>query len=280
MPNRLDPARGYDRSNYQLGRSQLNNPLRDFLRDIAVRDRVAFFDDFLGDTIDLNNYAVVKQGTGVAFALAVATNGTIQASTETGVVTSPVSLISPAIWAGNNNASFEARFKINTVATTYIMEAGFIDAVPAAAGPGVADIDLIAGGTGATMTCGALFQIATNQTHTSVAFVTAGGFTSQTLASTLITAATSGFTTPAAATYLTVKVQLLTNSGETGKSKAYCWINGKLLAKHEAAAGAVNGQQGLAFWFYGQAVASNALVYTIDYIRVSQDRFALNAASE
>jgi hypothetical protein len=274
MPNRVPPSTGYDLSDRQLSRSSLNNPLRDFLANYARRDRVTHFDDFLGDTVDLNNYAVVKQGTGVAFAISAATNGTIIASTETGVVTSPVSLVTPAIWSGNHNASFEARLKINTIASTYIMEAGFIDAVPGSAGPGIADIDTA---TGATMTSGALFHINTAQTHAGIAFGTNGDFTGQTFATTLLT---SGFTAPVANTYLTVKVQLLTAPGETGKSKAYLWVNGKLRATHAPAAGAVDGQQLLAGWLYLQAVASGALVYTCDYIRISQDRASLGSALE
>ena len=68
---RLPPSRGYDQSTAQLSRSQLNNPLRDFLADYAKRDRIELFDDFLGDTINLDNYAVAAAGTGVAFNLTI-----------------------------------------------------------------------------------------------------------------------------------------------------------------------------------------------------------------
>lgn len=279
MPYRMPPERGYDRSSRLLGRSLLGNPLRDFLADLATRDRVEFYDDFLGDTINLDNLALAQSQTSTNYAVAVATGGTISGTTAS-VTTASLSLITPAIWAGNNNASFECRMKVNTVASTWIMEAGLIDAVPGSSGPGIADIDN-PGGTGATMTCGALFHINNAATHTAFAFGTVGGFTGQTFVTTLLTTSVSPIITPVADTYLTVKVQLLTDPDETGKSKAYLWINGRLVASHDTtAAGHVNGQQGLAGWIYFQTVAAAVKIHTIDYIRIAQDRSALMAAME
>lgn len=273
MPNRMPPERGYDTSYQQLSRTQLYGPLRDFLKHYARRDRVVLYDDFLGDTIDLNNYALATSQSSVTHVASAALNGVIQ-GTVVATTTASLSIVTPAIWSGNNNASFEARFKVNTVASTFILEAGFIDAVPGSAGPGIADIDTA---TGATMTCGALFHFNNSQTHTGIAFGTIGDGSGQTFATTLLT---TGFTTPVADTYMTVKVQLMTAAGETGKTKAHLWVNGVRRASHTPAAGAVDGTQLLAGWLYVHAVAAAAKIHYVDYIRIEQDRAALEAALE
>jgi hypothetical protein len=273
MPNRMPPDRGYDLSYHQLGRTEMHGSLRDFLRSYATRDRVVFYDDFTGDAINLDNYALAQSQTSVTHVAAAVLNGVIQ-GTVVATTTASLSIVTPAIWSGNNNASFEARFKVNTVASTFILEAGFIDAVPGSSGPGIADIDTA---TGATMTSGALFHFNNAATHTGAAFGTIGDFTGQTFATTLLT---TGFTTPVADTYMTVKVQLLTNPGETSKTKAHLWINGKLRASHAPAAGAVDGAQLLAGWIYIQAVAAAAKIHYVDYIRIEQYRAALGAALE
>lgn len=266
MATRLPPNQGYDRSSRQLSRAMLNNPLRDFLADLAYRDRVEHYDDFLVDTINLDAYAVAQSQTSTSFAVAVGRNGTI-AGTTAATTTASVSLITAANWYGDANCSFEARLKINSIANTWIIEGGLIDAVPGSSGPGIADIDTA---TGATMTSGALFHINTAQTHANAAFGTIGDFTGQTFATTLLT---SGFTAPAADTYFTVKVQLVNVAAS--KSMAYLWINGKRVAAHDtASAGAVDGSQGLAGWIYLQSVSANAKVLTVDYLRLAQDRNA------
>lgn len=265
MATRVPPSQGYDRSERQLSRYLLSNPLRDFLKDLAIRDRVVFDDDFLGDAINLDNYAVAQSQTSTSFAVVVGRNGTI-AGTTAAVTTASVSLVTPIIWYGDANCSFEARLKINTVANTWIIEGGLIDAVPGSSGPGIADIDTA---TGATMTCGALFHVNNNQTHAGIAFGTIGGGSGQTFATTLVT---SGFTTPVADTYLTIKVQLINIA--SGKSAAYLWVNGRQVASHVAAAGAVKGDQGLAGWIYLQSISANAKVLTVDYLRMAQDRNA------
>lgn len=272
MPYRMPPEGIYDQSRRQLGRSMLHNPLRDFLRDLASRDRVVFYDDFLVDTINLDNYVVGASGTGVAFNVttvtvpgaAIATSGTTSGQI--------CGIFTPAIWTGDANASVEMRFKINTVASM-VMEMGFVDSGGTGATLRVTDIDVPTFAN----TNAALWTIDTSQTHTGMAFGSVGSFTSQTVATTLLT---TGVTAPTADTWMTVKVQLLTDPDETGKTKAYCFINSKLRARHEVAAGAINGQIPLAAWFaFGTRTSADRIGY-IDYIRVAQDRVALMAASE
>lgn len=279
MPNRLDPARGYTRSTAQLSRSMLNGPLRDFLRDLATRDRVQMLWDFK-DIDDVNDFTMAQTQTSTSFTSVADQVGVLQATTAN-TTTANISMIGKQAWGGNSNVSIEGRFKINTVATTYIIEFGLVDGAPATGASFVTDIDT-AGVTAASFvgTNGVVFGIWNNQTHTSFAFASIGSFTSQTVATTLITAATSNFTTPVADTYITARIQLLTNKSETGKTKAYLWVNGILRAQHAVAAGAINGQSNLFPWFYVQTVAAAVKIPTIDYIRCVQDRFALEAASE
>lgn len=275
MPNRLPPARGpYELSNAQLSRSMLNNPLRDFLRNLAKRDRVDQFIDFT-DWGDAANFTLAQTQTSTNFTVVDGLGGVLSGTTAN-TTTANISMVGKTRFSGNNNCMFEARFKVNTVASTFIIEAGWVDAAPATGASFVTDIDT----PSFVGTNGAVFGFWNNQSHTSFAFGSVGSFTSQTVASTLVTAATSNFTTPVADTYITVKVLLLTAKNETGKSKAYCWINGILRASHVAAAGAVNGQIALYPWFYLQTVAAAVKVPTVDYIWLSQDRHALEAASE
>ena len=274
MPNRMLPSRGYDRSTALLSRSNLHNPLRDFLKDLARRDRVVFYNDFK-DRNDVNNWTMAQTQTSVNFTHAADQVG-VMAGTAVGVTTASISMITKDPFRGNANVFFEGRFKINTVASTFIIEFGLVDAAPTTGASFVSDIDTPA----FTGTNGAVFGIWNNQTHTSIAFASVGSFTSQTVASTLITAASAGFTTPVADTYITASLLLLTDPGETGKTKVYGWVNGVLRARHELTAGAVNGQANLFGWFYCQAVAASAKIPTIDYVYGAQDRSELEAALE
>lgn len=257
---------GYQLSDAQLAQYQLQNPQRRFLEWGAMRDYVVLADDFLGDTINLDNYAVAASGTGTAFAATVARSGTISA-TSANVDNASVSLITPAMWFGDANPILEVRLKVS-VATSINLEVGFIDVVPGSSAAGITDIDVP---TFAATNC-ALFHMDTDQTHAGFAFGTIGDFTGQTVATTLLT---SGFTVPTADTFFTVAVQLLTNSGETGKTKAALFLNGKRRATHaSAAAGHVNGQAGLAAWVYLRTRAAATPVITVDYIRIRADRGA------
>lgn len=276
MPYRMPPATGYDLSDYQLGRSQLNNSLRDFLKHYAKRDRVSKFWDFdsFGDTAD---FTLAQTQTSTNFTVVDGLGG-VMAGTVVNTTTANISAIGKTRWNGNNNCMAEFRWKLDTVATTYIAECGFVNAAPATGASVVADIDTPSFFT--TATNAAIFGIWQNQTHANFAFASVGSFTSQTVASTLLTTSNSRITAPAADTYVTVRVLLLTDPDETGKSKAFAWVNGRLVAQHQASAGAINGQAAIYPWIYFQSVTAVAKVPTVDYIWVSQDRAALMAALE
>jgi hypothetical protein len=216
-------------------------------------------------------YAVAAAGTGVSFA---ATAGNITAATCISALTGDtagqaVSLITPVQWFGDNNPLFECRFRTN--ATQGQIELGFVDVAQGSNAPAVTDVDVP---TVAATNC-ALLVIDTTQTHAAFAFVTIGNFTGQTVASTLITTGVSPIVVPTANVFFTVQIALITDPDESGKTKAYCRINGKTVASHDTvAAGRVNGQSGLAGWVYYRTRAAAAIVPTVDYIRLSQDRNA------
>lgn len=277
MPYRMPSVRGYDRSTFQLGRTQMQGPLRDFLKDLARRDRVTEFFDFTNWT-DTTSFTMAQTQTGVVFT-AVDAAGGVMAGTAVGVSTANISAIFKTRMIGNQNPEVEFRWKINTVVTSYIVEAGFVDAAPTTGASVVADIDVPSFFT--TTTNAAIFGIWTNQTHANFAFATLGSFTSQTVASTLMTTLNSPITAPTADTYVTVTVGVLTDPDQTGKSKAYAKVNGRLVAQHDsAAAGHVNGQSAIYPFINVQTVTTVARIFTVDYCRISHDRAALEAALE
>lgn len=279
MPYRLPPERGYERSTAQLSRAMLNNPLRDFLRDLAKRDRVEYFFDF-GDWGDAANFTMAQTQTSTNFTVIDGAGGTL-AGTTANTTTANISAIYKTRVLGNANPDVEFRWKVSTIAATYIVETGFVDAAPATGASFVTDIDT-AGATAASWagTNGTILGIWTNQTHANFAFASIGSFTGQTVTTTLLTTSNSPITAAAADTYVTCRVLLLTDPDETGKTKAYAWINGKLVGRHALAAGAVNGQSALYPWFYFQNPSATGRVATLDYMRIAHDRSPLQAAME
>lgn len=261
------PASGFLLSKAQLKRQRglLGSPLYDFMERYAARDVVRTFDDFTGDTIDLNYYALANSGgTAVAnFAIQVLANGVIRAASGT-TDDGSVSLIGPLIYAGDNNCGMEARFKLSAV-TGLNFEVGFIDAVPAANAGGVTDIDVPT----LAATDAALLTMDTDQTLTTLAFATKGGTAGMdALKKTLgaipgLTGASSAI--PVAAEYLTVRIQLEGNM-------ASCWVNGKNVEHTAQAAGHVEGGTLLAPWIYVRTRNTTTKVFDLDYLEVWADR--------
>ncbi len=276
MPNRMPPSRGYNLSSQQLGRSMLNNPLRDFLANYAKRDRVGHFFEFL-DWSETTSFTMGQTQTSVTFT-AVDGIGGVMAGTAVGVSTASISAIGKTRFAGNNNCMMEVRWKVDTTVASYIAEFGFVNAAPTTGASAVVDIDVPSIFT--NVTNAAVFGIWTNQTHANFGFATLGSFTSQTVASTLLTTTNSAITAPTADTYVTVNVLLLTDPDETAKTKAFAWVNGRLVASHTPAAGAINGQAAVYPWIYLQGITTVARIMTVDYCYVTQDRAALGAALE
>lgn len=275
MPNRMPPRTGYERSNHQLGRSMLKNPLRDFLRDLAKRDRVEAFFDFM-DWGETSNFTMAQTQTGTTFTVIDGPNG-VMAGTNAATATASLSAIGKTQVLGNANPEVEVRWKISTTPATYAIEIGFVNAAPATGASVVADIDT--GTFFTTATNAAIFGVWSNQTHAGFGFASIGSFTGQTMATTLLT---SGTTAPTADTYATVTVGVITDPDQTGKSKCYAKLNGKTVATHDSDAdGHINGQAAIYPWIYiATPTGTVARVFTVDYVAIRHDRAALEAALE
>ncbi|MCR4342204.1 MAG: hypothetical protein NUW01_20185, partial [Gemmatimonadaceae bacterium] len=119
-----------------------HSPLVQYLSRFASQSKRYFRDDFEGDAINLDNYALGNGGgaSATAFAIAVAEGGTISATTGTANgVTASESLIMPLNWYGDRDAGMEVIFKPSAL-TEIKIEIGFIDAVPGSNTSGVNNI--------------------------------------------------------------------------------------------------------------------------------------------
>lgn len=269
MPNTLSVRDGYPLSNRELSKiaGLSKGPLRDFIQFLASRDVVHFFDDFNGDAINLDNYAVANGGGAAvaSFATNVQRSGVIRATTGTANdATASASLIMPLNWYGDANAGMEVRWKLETSVAAYKVEVGFIDAVPASNTGGVNDED--------TPTFyaadSAIMSVDTAETFTTPGFYTNGSTSGQPDSRTSM-AGIPGLTTgvtPIISTYITTRIQLLGNN-------AFCWMNGRLVASHNTDAdGHVEGGVALAPWFYVAANSATSKSMDVDYLRVWADR--------
>lgn len=270
MPPRPEPLYGFDRSLDQLSKEFLHNPMRRFLRDLAVRDRIAQVMDFK-DRNELNNWTVAQTQTSTNFThVTTEVVGLLQGTTAN-TTTANVSMVTKEPFFGNNNTIIEGRVKVNTVASTWTMEFGLVDAAPATGAQFVTDIDVPT----FVGTNGALFHIDNSQTHANLAFASVGSFTGQTVATTLLTSSNTpapAVTAPSADTYITFKIALLTTV--THKTMVYGWMNGRLVSStaHAPASGGVAGNVNLFGWFYFKTIAAAVKIPSIDYFRYSMDR--------
>lgn len=233
-------------SNLPMGR----NNLRRFLAPYATRDFTRIFDDFAGLSISAERWAVANSGgAGAAnFATQTLAGGAVRSATGT-TDNGSVSLVGPVIFTPSKNIMFEVRFKYDVV-TGINFEVGLIDAVPGSNGSGVSDVDTPA----VTMANGAVLQMDTDQTLTTMAFVTAA-------ASAAASAATTTTTVPTAATYMTVRI-------ETRGDYAKCWVNG---TEEATLAGPTAGTL-LAPWVYSRTRNTTTHLMDLDYIHVWCER--------
>lgn len=267
-PSRLAPLSGNPLSRAELRKKMGSGPLYQFL-DFYSTDKVHFFDDFLGDTINLDNYAVANGGgAGVAsFAINVQSGGVIRATTGTANdATASASLIMPLNWYGDKNCGMEVRWKLETSVAAYKVEIGFADAVPSS-NTGVVNDEDTPTGYGADF---AIMSIDTSETFKTPGFYTDGSTTDQGIKRTsgagIPGMLNNDGVTPIISTYITTRVQLVGNS-------AYCWVNGKLIASHDDdPEGNVEGGVALAPWIYVAANSATSKSLDVDYIRCWQDR--------
>ncbi len=172
-----------------------------------LRSNVVYVeDDFIEDTISSTRWNLATDATATAFAWTAAANGIVRGATGT-TDNGYLAINGDAIWAGDQNAGMEIRFKVSAV-TSFTFEIGFTDALTDETLPAVTDVDTPATGNGATDV--AVIHLDTDQTLTTAAFV-ADGTTPAAQKVNL------GTWVPTAGAYYTARVQL---AGDN----AYCAV--------------------------------------------------------
>ena len=256
------PRSGYPHSRAALRRKMAkSDPLYAFLEYFAIHDVVHITDDFLGDAINLDLYAVANGGGAAVASFAINTQlgGVIRATTGTaGDDTASASLITPAQWYGDNLAGLEVRWKPITAITEAQIELGFSDVVP---GSNDSVVDNLTTPTVNTAVVDAAIDVYDHTTATTTnALVTIGSS---------ITAVDTGYTpvtAVAAATYTTTRIQLINNH-------AYLWRDGALVASHKTVGtDYVEGGSALAFWAYIKATNGTSKSLDLDYLKLWQER--------
>jgi hypothetical protein len=234
---------------------------RSVLAPLAVQDFIFFFDDFLGDTINLDNVIAGETGTGTPFAqpATAIVGGAIRGVTGTTSGNSE-SVYGPRIWAGDNNCAVEMRIAVDVV-TTLMMECGFIDAASDLTLPVGADIDTptFAGGTSDA----AVLHIDQSQTLTTMAFLTDGSTTNMNATATTL----SPVFTPTAATFHTYRVSLAGDIPVASVDGGRFTTTSTGLIAHRVEGGTL-----LRFFHACRTRTTAAKTSTVDYIVAFMDR--------
>lgn len=252
--NYAHPMQGYPLSDAEIYKKMARNPLSEFLR-FQSRDRVHFFDDFLVDTINLDNYVLAAGATATAFAHSAHASGIVRGASGTTAATSGLQIYTPAMWYGDQFAACEIRMRTSVITETRL-EMGFADALPA--------VNTSVGNNLSTPTFNTAADVAMYLFDDASSTVTSGLYTDGTSITAAKTATTSG--RPTANTFITVRLQLVVNH-------VLMWVNGQLLASHNTA-GTDYIEGGTACRFFLSHKKSNTTDSNIDidYIRVWQAR--------
>lgn len=256
-PNVRHPNIGHPFSVETLDQRIGNRRDRHFLAAGAFQSEVFDFDDFWGDTINLDLYAVANGGGAAvaSFATNVAEDGTIRATTGTaGNDTASASIIGPTIYKGDRNILFIARFKISAI-TEVRAEIGLIDVVPGSTKSAINSLVTPTVNTAVVDT--ALYVFDHTGSTTTSGFYTAGSsFTAQ---------KTVGTTYALAAdTYAVIAIEL------SPSNSANFFFNGvKAGAGHD---NAVEGGDAVAFWARVSASNGTSKTMDIDYRAILKDR--------
>jgi len=229
-----------------------------------LRSGVAYLeDDFFEDTISSTRWNLAVDD-GTTFAWAVARSGTIQGSTGA-TDDAAIAINGDLQWYGDANAGMECRFKIDVV-TGFSFEIGFTDALSDETLPAVTDVDTPATGNAATDV--AVVHLDTDQTLTTAAFVsesTGSSFAAQKV--------NLGTWTPSAATWYTVRVQLMTNAAKCLVFDSNTASRPVLVAGGEKSlTSALEGGTAVRPHMYFRTRNTTAKVVDIDLIRCWQDR--------
>ncbi len=222
---------------------------------LGARDSVHFFDDFLGDTINLDNYVLATGATATAFAHSAHASGMIRGALGTTAATSGLQIYTPAMWYGDQNCRMEMRLRTSSILELRV-EAGFASTLPAV---NTTIVNSMATPTFNTTANGSIYLYNETGGTTTTGLYTIG---------TAISAAKTATTTNryVADTFLTLRMACLTN-------RVKVWIDGVELVSHDT--GTTNYVEGGTAMSAVVSLKANSTTDSnidIDYIRIVQDR--------
>lgn len=249
-----DPRVGGPLSEKELRKFQQEGSRFNFLKFYSI-NAVHFFDDFIVDTINLDNYAVTAGATATVFAHSAHRDGMIRGAHGTTAATSGLLLQTPAMWYGDYYCGFEIRYKLSVI-TEQRLEVGIGNAVPAA---NTTVVNNISTPTFNTLANGVVYM------YDHAGSTTTSGLYSDGTGGTAAAAKTATTTNrPVADTWQTVRIQTF---GDT--NKAALWIDGVLLVDTNT----VLHEGGTANVFFLSATRSDTTDCNldIDYIRIWQE---------
>lgn len=224
---------------------------------------VVLFDDFVGDTINLDNWALTKDLNGTDYAINAAAGGTIR-GTAGNTDGEGIGINGAAIWLGDKNCGMEVRMKLNVV-TNSSMEIGFADTATSFKDPIVTDVDVVTAANGANDF--AIVKRDTAQTLTTGALVTLGSTPYTVTKSNLATWA------PTLATYFIARVQLIgDNVFAAIFDDSGALVTSTSITAVAAGAGGIEGGVLLSPYVNVTRVSTADKIADIDYICVWQDR--------
>ena len=237
------------------------SPIFEFLERYATPSNTRFFDDFLGDAINLDYYAVANGGGAAvaSYAITTASDGWIRATTGTANdATASASLITPVQWYGDQNAALEIRWRPITAVTETRIEMGFVDVVPSS-NASIFNSLTTPSVNASVVDCAAYAYNHTGSTTTNI-LGTIG---------TSITAAKSTLTMPtavAATTKNIIRIQMIANH-------VYIWVDGvPQTALNTGGTDYVEGGSALAIFSYVRANNATSKSHDMDYIEAVQER--------
>ncbi len=238
------------------------SPIFAFLERFSIPTNIWQFDDFLGDAINLDLYAVANGGGASAASYAINTQvgGFIRATTGTANdATASASLITPVQWYGDQFAMSEWRWKIPSAAVTEVrVEMGFVDVVPGS------NASIFNSLTTPTVNASVVDAAAYAYNHTS-------STTSNILGTigTTIDAAKTNLTMPTAITTAVANIIRL----HMIRNHVYLFVDGAMVAHHDVGGtNYVEGGSALALFSYVRANSATTKSHDIDYIAAMQER--------
>ena len=245
-----------------------------FLYPMAWRDVIFIFEDFHGDGLlesgasDFNegNWVSGQNNASTAFVVPGTQLASGVAQGATGAYTADaISLYGDALFAGDNNAGCEFRYKIDDIDTQQ-MEVGFFDPLSDENESAVDDIDTPTVTNGAADI--AVIARDTEQTFKSLAFITDGSTSN--MNSTKTNLSTANHTN---AIYAAARVQLDGNTSFAFLCDADSAITQS--ASHGEIIGSqIEGGTLVRARFLLETSANNAVTVDVDYVAVWQDRIA------